>query len=117
MALEQLSARSEVRHVGRRQLEIADDAAMSDEQMELVAEDCLLLRAAVAEGCTRSFPIRGGLRHVRELYHRNRQAIDDALCIPREIQLVHDGLAHPVDHRCQSASPPIEASAVGLDRA
>ncbi len=116
MAREQLDADREVGQVGGGQLEVADDAALGEEQMQLVAKDGLLLRAAMAEGGPGDLPLDARLRHVGELDDRDGQAIDDALGVLGEVKDLHNRLAHQIDDLRQVAATAIEARAFGLLR-
>jgi hypothetical protein len=105
-----------VGQVGRRQREIADEPGLRDEQMELVAEDRLLLRAAVPEAGPGGLPIGGGVGHVGELHDWDGQAVDDALRILGDVEHVDDGLADQMDRWRQDAPAAVEARALGLAR-
>src|SRR5579859_4760375 len=113
---EQFAADGQVGKVRGSQLEVADDPALGEEQMQLVAKDGLLLRAAMAERGSSDLPLDARLRHVIELDDRDGQAIDDALRILGEIERLDDRLPQQIDDRREVAATAIEARAFGLVR-
>lgn len=98
------------------QFEIADHPTLGQEQMQLVAEDRLLLRAAMAEGGPSRLPVEGGMRHIGELDHGNGQALDDALRVVGQVQDLQHTLPDEVDGQRHGSSAPVEARALGLLR-
>lgn len=111
---EQFAADGQVGEVSGSQLEVADDPALGEEQMQIVAKDGLLLRAAIAEGGSRDLPLDARLRYVIELHDRDGQAIDDAVRVLGEIERLDHGLPHQIDDHRQVAATAVEARAFGL---
>lgn len=111
---EQFAADGQVGEVRGSHLEVADAPALGEEQMQRVAKDGRLLRAAVAESGGSALPLDARLRQVIELHDGDGQAIDDALRILGEIERLDHGLPQQIDDRRQVAATPIEARAFGL---
>src|SRR5579872_2791443 len=110
VSLQQLDTNGEVALVGRRQLEVEDDATHRGEHMELVPEDRLLLGDDLAEAGSRGLPDGCGTRawSQMELHNGNGQAVDHRLPIGGSVQLGQQRAAHQIEGLHQVASPPIE---------
>lgn len=59
MTFQEVDTDLQVRDVGGGQFEVAENAAVREHQMQLVAEDGLFLGAAVANGGPSRFPLDG----------------------------------------------------------
>ncbi len=97
MLAQQFEAHLQVGGVGRGQLEVEDDSAQRDQEVEFVAEDGLFLGRHLAEGGSVGFPIpaRGG--HQVELDNGHRQTVQHALPILGQVQVREHNLSDEVE--------------------
>lgn len=70
----------------RSQFEIHNDAAQGDQEIQLVAENGLLLRGYLTIVGSIRGPAPSSTRHQVKRYHRHRQTVDDAVSILAQVQ-------------------------------
>jgi hypothetical protein len=90
MLAQKVDAHDQIARIGRGQVEIQDDAARGDQQVELGAGDGLLLGGDLAVGGAMLVLLARRAGDQVELHDGDGQAIDDALAILGQIE-------HPQD--------------------
>lgn len=104
--------------VGWGQFEVEDHPVQAEQQVELVAEDCLLLGGHLAEGGTVAPPRRGTRRagHQAKLDHRDRKAIDHRLAVGGKAKRPRDRSSDQVQGIREVTPSPIETALRGQAR-
>src|SRR5258706_2282474 len=110
---QQFRTNVQVSHASWSQLEIQDQPAQADQQVQLEAENGDFLAADLAKVGSICSPVARRTGYQMKLNRRHRHRVNGGLSILAQVEPAQDGLTDEVESVYQSPTPPIEPTLGG----